>query len=46
MPFIHWLPKNAARRCLIGLFVLLRIEPDWWLSKRMRWGEKVRRYYR
>lgn len=46
MPFVHWLPKNAARRWLIGLFVLLRIEPNWWPNKKVRWGEKVRTYYR
>jgi 2-polyprenyl-3-methyl-5-hydroxy-6-metoxy-1,4-benzoquinol methylase len=29
MPFVHWLPKNAAHKWLIGLFVLAGIEPRW-----------------
>lgn len=45
MPFVHWLPKNVARRWLIGLFVLLRIEPNWWPDKRVRLGDRVRTYY-
>ena len=46
MPFVHWLPKNAARRCLIGAFVLIGIEPDWWPTVRVGWAERTRRYYR
>lgn len=46
MPFVHWLPKNATRRWLIGLCVCLGIEPDWWPSERIRWREKVRTYFR
>ena len=44
MPFVHWLPKNAARRWLIAAFVLLGVEPTWWPGQ--RWREKVRTYYR
>lgn len=44
MPFVHWLPKNAARRWLIAAFVLLGVEPNW--SPGQRWREKVRAYYR
>jgi SAM-dependent methyltransferase len=45
MPFVHWLPKNAARRWLIGAFVLVGVEPNWWPNKRVGWREKVRTYY-
>lgn len=43
MPFVHWLPKNAARKWLIGLFVLGGIEPRW--SRMQTWREKQRMYY-
>ena len=46
MPLVHWLPKNAARRWLIGGFVFLGIEPDWWPHARVGWRKKVRAYYR
>jgi SAM-dependent methyltransferase len=46
MPLVHWLPKNATRKWLIGVFVLLRIEPHWWPAGKVRWAEKVRTYYR
>jgi ubiquinone/menaquinone biosynthesis C-methylase UbiE len=45
MPLVHWLPKNALRQWLIGSFVLLGIEPNWWLGKRVSWEDKVRTYY-
>lgn len=45
MPLVHWLPKGAVRKWLIGFFVLLRIDPDWWPNLRVPWGEKVRAYY-
>ena len=44
MPFVHWLPKNAARRWLIAAFVLMGVEPNW--SPGESWRKKVRTYYR
>jgi SAM-dependent methyltransferase len=46
MPFVHWLPGNAARRWLIGAFVSLGIEPDWWPGARVGRSRKVGTYYR
>jgi ubiquinone/menaquinone biosynthesis C-methylase UbiE len=43
MPFVHWLPKNAARKWLIGLFVFGGIEPHWSRTQTRR--EKQRMYY-
>ena len=45
MPFVHWLPKNAARKWLIGLFVLAGVEPHWWPNQTKSWKEKQRVYY-
>jgi hypothetical protein len=46
MPFIHWLPKNSTRRCLIGLFVVLGIEPHWWPKKSVSRGRRIGTYYK
>lgn len=45
MPFVHWLPKNAARRLAIELFVLVGVEPGWWPDGRVPRSEMARRYY-
>lgn len=46
MPFVHWLPKNAARKWLIGFFVLAGVEPRWWPNQKVSWKEKQRVYYK
>jgi SAM-dependent methyltransferase len=46
MPLIHWLPKTRTREALIGLFVLLGVEPHWWPKGELSLREKVRTYHR
>lgn len=46
MPFVHWLPKNNARKLLITLFVALGIEPRWQELKSNGLLEKVNTYYK
>jgi len=45
MPLVHWLPKNETRRWLIGLFVLLGVEPNWWPQKRVDWRIRTQEYF-
>jgi SAM-dependent methyltransferase len=46
MPIVHWLPKTRTREALIGLFVLLGVEPHWWPKGELSFREKVRTYHR
>ncbi|MBV9331682.1 MAG: class I SAM-dependent methyltransferase [Alphaproteobacteria bacterium] len=45
MPFVHWLPKNPARKWAIATFVACGIDPRWgWLAAASR-SRKVNAYY-
>jgi len=45
MPFVHWLPKNSARRWAIGACVACGIEPRWqWLAAATQ-RTKIKAYY-
>jgi SAM-dependent methyltransferase len=45
MPFVHWLPKNPARRWAISVCLACGIEPRWdWLAK-AAFTKKAQAYY-
>lgn len=46
MPFVHWLPKNNARKHLIILFTAMGIEPKWQELSGKSCHEKASVYYK
>jgi len=45
MPCIHWLPKKALRKWLIGFFVFINVEPYWWPKNFLSLKERACAYY-
>lgn len=45
MPFVHWLPKNGARRLAIRCYVSAGVEPHWPETGTMTKAEKSQVYF-
>jgi len=45
MPFVHWLPKNPARKWAIAACVACGIEPRWSWLKAASVGKRAQAYY-